>query len=320
MSLLDTREVYRPFNYPQFEEIHRMLYTSFWHPNEVTLDEDKNDFKNKLTQDERDIVSRILKNFVQSEIHIGCFWGDFVSSWFKQPEIQDVARYISGNESLHAKAYDLLNRELGLDDYATLKEDKALYARIQMLMQKKAKNKEDILKQLFVYSVMGEGLCLFSSFITLFAFTKKNCLRGLGQIISWSTLDEQLHSDVGCTLFNIMKQEYDLFDDKMKEELSEMAKEIVEMELNLIDRVFENSKTEVIDIKVVKNYIKSKANKQLKKVGLNKLFKVDPELLKESDFFNIMVNGESVVDFFANKTTEYSKGVLVFDNKVWSDK
>ena len=320
MPLLDTREVYRPFQYPQFEEIHRLLYTSFWHPNEVTLDEDKTDFRNTLTNGEREIVSRILKNFVQSEIHIGCFWGDFVSSWFKHPEIQDVARYISGNESIHAKAYDLLNRELGLDDYATLKEDKALYARIRVLTQKKAKTKEDILKQIFVYSVMGEGVCLFSSFIILFAFTKKNCLRGLGQIISWSTLDEQKHSDVGCTLFNIFKKEYDLFTDEMKEELTHVAKEIVDMELSLIDRVFENNSTEVIDVKVVKNYIKSKANKQLKKVGLNKEFKVDPDLLKESDFFNIMVNGESVVDFFANKTTEYSKGVLVFNNKVWGSK
>jgi len=319
MGLLDTREIYRPFEYPQFEEIHRKLYTSFWHPNEITLDEDKGDFNNKLTDKERVIVSRILKNFVQSEIHIGCFWGDFVSSWFKHPEIQDVARYISGNESIHAKGYDLLNRELGLDDYAALKQDKALYARIKMLTQKKAKAPKDILLQLFVYSVMGEGVCLFSSFITLFAFTKKNMLKNLGQIISWSTLDEQLHSDVGCTLFNTMKKEYSLLDEELKSSLYATAKEIVEMENNLIDRVFEEAETDVIRPEIIKNYVNYKANKQLKKVGLNKTFKVDKDMLKDSDFFNIMINGESVVDFFANKSTEYSKGVLVFSEKVWED-
>lgn len=318
MALLDTRDVYRPFKYPEFEEIHRKLYTSFWHPNEVSLSEDKTDFTDKLSSDERVIVSRILKNFVQSEIHVGCFWGDFVSSWFKHPEIQNVARYISGNESIHATGYDLLNTELGLDDYASLKEDKALYARIKMLMQKKAKKEDDILKQLFVYSVMGEGVCLFSSFITLFAFTKKNMLKNLGQIISWSTLDEQLHSDVGVILFNTMKKEYGLFTDDMKASLEEVAKEIVQMEHNLVDRVFEGCSTDAINPECIKNYVNDKANKQLKKVGLGKLFKVNKEMLKETEFFNIMVNGEAVVDFFANRETGYSKGVLVFDEKVWS--
>lgn len=85
--LRDKREVYRPFKYPQFEEIHRKLYTSFWHPNEVSLDDDIGDFKTRMTEAEIAVVSRVLKNFVQSEIHIGCFWGDFVASWFKHPEI-----------------------------------------------------------------------------------------------------------------------------------------------------------------------------------------------------------------------------------------
>jgi len=283
------------------------------------LSEDKEDYRERITEDERTIVSRILKNFVQSEIHVGCFWGDFVSSWFKHPEIQNVARYISGNESIHASAYDLLNIELGLDDYASLKEDKHLYARVKILTQKKAKKEPDILKQIFVYSVMGEGVCLFSSFITLFAFTKKNHLKSLGQIISWSTLDEQLHSDVGCLLFNTLKKEYDLFDDKMIETLNGIATEIVQMEHALVDRVFENCTTDVINPESIKNYINDKANKQLKKVGLGKLFKVNKDILKETDFFNIMVNGESVVDFFSSKETSYSKGSLVFGDAVWKD-
>lgn len=320
MSLLDTREIYKPFKYPQFEEMHRKLYTSFWHPDEVSLSEDLADFNFKLNPGEKEIVSRILKNFVQSEIHVGCFWGDFVSSWFKHPEIQNVSRYISGNETIHAVAYDLLNATLGLEEYDKLKEDKKLYARIEMLSKKKAKTNQAILKQIFTMSVMGEGVCLFSSFITLFAFTKKNILRGLGQIISWSTLDEQLHSEVGITLFNLLKKEYDLFDDEMKEELYAISEEIVEMEMNLIDRVFENAETDVISKQAIKNYIYNKANKQLKKVGLNKKFKVDKELLKETDFFDIMINGESVVDFFANRETNYSRGLLIFDDKVWSDK
>lgn len=317
LRLLDTRDVYRPFQYPEFETIHRQLYTSFWHGDEVSLTEDVSDFKNKLSKDEKLIVSRILKNFVQSEIHVGCFWGDFVSSWFKHPEIQNVSRYISGNETIHSSSYDKLNTELGLDEYASLKEDKKLYARIKMLTQKKAKLNDDILRQIFTYSVMGEGVCLFSSFFTLFSFTKRGHLRNLGQIISWSSLDEEKHSEVGCRLFNTFKKEYNLIDDAMKKSLYDIAEEIVQMEDNLVDRVFEGLSTDVVRQDVVKNYIRYKANKQLSKVGLKKIFRVDKMLLKESEFFEVVVHGETVVDAFANKITEYSKGAIPFDDLVW---
>lgn len=315
--LKDTREIYRPFEYPEFETIHTKLMSGFWHPFEVQLGDDVLDYKHKLSSDEREIINRILKNFVQSEIHIGNFWGDRIADWFKKPEIQNVARYIAGNETIHATGYDLLNITLGLQDYDKLKEDKNLYARIQMLSGKRAKTNDDILKQIFLFSVMGEGVSLFSSFITIFAFTKKNLLKGVGQIVSWSTLDEQLHSDVGCLLFNIFKKEYNLINDEIKKELYEIAKEVVETEHNLIERVFENTITDVISKEAVKNYVNDKANKQLKKVGLNKLFKVDKELLLKTEFFDIIVNGASVLDFFNSKETSYSKGIITFDDEVW---
>lgn len=316
--LRDTREIYRPFEYPEFETIHNKLMSGFWHPHEVQLGDDLIDYRQKLTEDERQIINKILKNFVQSEIHIGNFWGDRISDWFKKPEIQNVARYIAGNETIHASGYDLLNSTLGLNDYDKLKEDKVLYARISLLINKRAKTNEDILKQIFLYSVMGEGVSLFSSFITIFAFTKKNLMKGVGQIVSWSTLDEQVHSDVGCMLFNTFKKEYELINEKIKEELYEIAKEVIEVEKNLIDRVFENATTEVISKEEVLNYVHDKANKQLKKVGLNKTFKVDKELLKKTEFFDIIINGASVLDFFNSKETNYSKGIISFDEEVWT--
>lgn len=315
--LKDVRDYYRPFDYPEFEEIHVKLMSGFWHPFEIQLGDDVMDYREKLTEDERIIVGRILKNFVQSEIHIGNFWSDFACSWFKKPEIQNVARYISGNESIHAVGYDLLNTTLGLDDYKDLKKDKALYARIEMLTAKKARTNEDILKQIFLYSVMGEGVSLFSSFLTIFAFTQKNMLKGTGQIVSWSSLDEQLHADVGCLLFNKFKKEYDLFDEDMKKQLIDVSKELVKMEHALVDRVFEGVTTTVISPDAIKNYVNNKANKQLKKVGLKKTFSVDSELLKTTEFFDIIVNGATVQDFFSSKEISYSKGLVTFNNGVW---
>lgn len=318
MGIFDTRDIYKPFEYPEFELVHNKLMFSFWHPHEVSLDKDINDFKLVLTDDERQIVTRILRNFVQSEVHIGCFWGDFVADWFKKPEIQNVARFISGNESIHTLGYDFLNSSLGLEEYHLLKEDKKIYARIENLLQKRARTKPEILKQIVKFSVFGEGVALFSSFIVLFAFTKKNLFKNLGQIISWSSIDEQAHAEVGSHLVNILKKEYpELWTDEMKENLVEIAENIVNIEMDFIDRIFENAFTDIIQKEHVKNFVKQRANKQLKAIGLRKHFKVDKEMLKNTDFFDIMINGESVHDFFASKDSNYSKGVIVFDEKVW---
>lgn len=317
MSIFEPREIYRPFEYPEFEEIHNKLMFSFWHPQEVSLEQDIKNFRFDITEQEREIVTRILRNFVQSEIHVGCFWSDLADS-LKKPEIQNVARYISGNETIHANGYDLLNATLGLEEYHLLKEDPKLYARIDNLINKRARTKEQLLKHLMLYSVMGEGVALFSSFLTLFAFTKKNLFKGMGQIISWSSLDEQLHSEVGALIFNIIKKEFsDLYTDELKAQLYEIATSTVHTELELIDRVFEGNSTDVITPQAIKNYVNDKANKQLKRVGLKKIFKVDKDLLKDTEFFNIMINGETVNDFFSTKETSYSKGLITFDEKVW---
>lgn len=315
--LKEIRELYRPFEYPEFEDFHRKLMSGFWHPYEIQLGDDINDYKNKLTEDEREIINRILKNFVQSELHIGNFWGDRIADWFKKPEIQDVARYIAGQETIHAKAYDLLNSTLGLEDYDKLKEDVALYARIEMFINKRARTNENILGQIFLYSVMGEGVSLFSSFLTIFAFAKNNLMKGTGQIVSWSALDEQAHSLIGINIFNIFKKEYKLDTPEMYDILYGLAKDVVQVEHNLIDRVFDGLKTDIIHPEAIKNYVNDKTNKQLELVNMDPIFDVNENLLKETAFFNTIINGASAHDFFFSKETNYSKGLIVFNDEVW---
>ena len=317
MSIFDTRDIYKPFEYSEFEEIHTKLMSSYWHPHEVSLDEDVRDFNFNITNDEKELIVRILRNFVQSEIHVGCFWSDLADS-LKKPELQQVFRFISGNETIHSAGYDHLNATLGLEEYHLLKADKKLYARVDNLINKRARTKPQIMKHIALYSVFGEGVALFSSFLILFAFTKQNLFKGTGQIVSWSSLDEQLHSEVGCHVFNLIKKEFpELLDEKLQQEIKDISDLIVKTEMELIDRVFESISTNIIKCEVVKNFVNDRANKQLKAIGFKKRYQVDKELLKESAFFDIMINGESVVDFFANKESNYSKGILVFDEKVW---
>ncbi len=318
MSIFDTRDVYKPFEYPEFEEIHNKLMAAYWHPGEVPLDKDIKDYQIELSEDEKELVKRILRNFVQSEIHVGCFWGDFIASYFKKPEIQNVARFISGNESVHSLAYDLLNASLGISEYHLLKADKKLYARVENLMDRKAKSHSDILNQVAKYSVFGEGIALFSSFLILYSFNKKNKLTNIGQIIKWSSVDESFHSEVGALIFNTIKKESPkLLTPEFKANILKECDKVVTIEKELIDAVFSGINVDIITKEEVINFVYQRANLQLKKIGFESVYQVDTSLLEKTAFFDILIFGESVNDFFANKETSYSRGVITFGDDTW---
>ncbi len=48
---------------------------------------------------------------------------------------------------------------------------------------------------------------MFSSFSVLLSFNKDGRYKGLSQIISWSAIDEQIHSEAGCKLFRHLVEE-----------------------------------------------------------------------------------------------------------------
>ena len=118
-------------------------------------------------------------------------------------------------------------------------------------------------------------------------------------------------------MFNIFNKEYKILNKDIKLELYSIADEVVEMEHNLVDRVFEGVSTSIISPDVIKNYVNHRANVQLKNVNLKQRYKVDELLLTKTLYFDTMLKGNTVLDFFAAKNTEYSKGIVTFNDETW---
>ena len=64
--------------------------------------------------------------------------------------------------------------------------------KIKSAIHKRA-SKEDIAKTVAVFSAFTEGLQLFASFAILLNFPRHNKMKGMGQIVTWSVRDENLH-------------------------------------------------------------------------------------------------------------------------------
>jgi ribonucleoside-diphosphate reductase beta chain len=89
----------------------------------------------------------------------------------------------------------------------------------------------------------------------------------------------------------------------------------VKLEFDFIDKAFEMGEIEGLNKNQLKNFIKERANQKLIELGYNPLYNdIDPNLLKQMEWFGHLTSGKTHQDFFAGRVTDYSKSTAD-----WSD-
>ena len=314
--ITEPRNYYKPFEYQEAFEFFKQQHRAHWISDEVPLASDLNDWKSKLTKSEKNLIGNILKSFAQTEVHVNDYWSTKVSLWFPKPEIQAMARAFADFESIHAEAYARLNEELGLDDFKAFLEDEVSKAKIDRLVETPGETLEDRAVSLAIFSAFTEGGNLFSSFAVLMSFQLRNLMKGTGQIVEWSVRDESLHSKAGCWLFRtLLEEQPELNSDKIREKVIEACETSVQLEFDFIDKAFEMGDIEGLNIEQLKNFIKARANEKMIELGYKPIYNdIDPNLLKQMEWFGHLTSGKTHQDFFAGRNTSYSKSVAD-----WSD-
>lgn len=316
MTQLETpREVYRPFEYPQTFEFYKLQHRVHWLADEIPLSSDIIDWKMNLTPAEKNVIGNILKGFAQTEIHVNDYWSTNVPKWFPKPEILAMSSINGAMESVHTEAYARLNEELGLDNFSAFMEDEATRNKIERLTEVKTDSIEEKALSLAIFSAFTEGVNLFSSFAILMSFQLRNLMKGTGQIVAWSVRDESLHSKGGCYLFNQLCEEIPTLRSSIENEVIKACELSIKLEFDYIDKVFELGDIENLNKNQLKNFIKARANEKLIEIGYNPIYNdIDPELLRQMDWFGSLTSGVEVQDFFAFTPTTYAKS-----NGDWDD-
>ena len=309
--ITEPRNYYKPFEYQEAFEFFKQQHRAHWISDEVPLASDLNDWKSKLTKSEKNLIGNILKSFAQTEVHVNDYWSTKVSLWFPKPEIQAMARAFADFESIHAEAYARLNEELGLDDFKAFLEDEVSKAKIDRLVETPGETLEDRAVSLAIFSAFTEGVNLFSSFAVLMSFQLRNLMKGTAQVVEWSVRDESLHSKAGCWLFRtLLEEQPELNSDKIREKVIEACETSVQLEFDFIDKAFEMGDIEGLNIEQLKNFIKARANEKMIELGYKPIYNdIDPNLLKQMEWFGHLTSGKSHTDFFSSRVTNYSKSV-----------
>ena len=316
--LTDERTYFKPFNYAWAYDAWLKHEQSHWLHTEVPMLEDVKDWKKKLTKEEKQFLTHIFRFFTQGDIDVAGGYVNNYLPYFPQPEIRMMLLGFAAREALHIAAYSHLIETLGLPDttynefmaYAEMKE-KHDYV---MNISGQNTTKENTATHIAVFSAFTEGMQLFSSFIMLLNFPRHGKMKGMGQIVTWSIVDETQHTENMIKLFRAYIQENnEIWNDELKGRLYTIAERMVELEDKFIDLAFAMGAMEDLSSEDVKKYIRYIADRRLISLGLKGVFKVKRNPLP---WVEEMINAPTHTNFFENRATDYAKGALSGD---WGD-
>jgi ribonucleoside-diphosphate reductase beta chain len=178
--------------------------------------------------------------------------------------------------------------------------------------------KENTATHIAVFSAFTEGMQLFSSFIMLLNFPRTGKMKGMGQIVTWSIVDETLHAENMIKLFRTyIEENKEIWNDDLKGRIYSIAEKMVELEDTFIDLAFSMGAMEGLSSEDVKKYIRYIADRRLISLGLKGIFKVKKNPLP---WVEEMINAPIHGNFFENRVTDYAKGALSgeWGNDVWA--
>ena len=310
MSLLDTRDYYKPFDHPWMFDYYSQQNQMHWFPEDVPLHNDVKDWQT-MTDEEKNLLTQIFRLFTQSDVDVGSGYVDRYMRIFKKPEARMMMSSFANMESIHQHAYSLLLDTVGMPEveYKAFSEYEAMADKHEYINAVKVTkgDKKSIAKALAIYSGFTEGLQLFSSFIILLNFPRFGKMKGMGQIITYSIRDESMHVEAMTKLFReFMQENIDLWTDDFKAEIYQACREMVDLEDRFLDLVFEQGDIPGLTKKEMQQYIRYIADRRLLQLGLKTNYNVKENPLNWLDD----VLGVEHQNFFEGRATTYMKAGL----------
>ena len=311
MSIFEERFNYKPFEYPEIEELGSKLTDTFWTHKELTFEGDKIDFHN-LNDIEKEIVLRTLTLIATIEVKVKDFWGQ-LGNHFPKPEIKELGAIASESEVRHTKSYDKLLSVLDMEEYynKALKNDFILgrfnYLDKYLKLSSHNSDNSKYLLKLILFSVLIENVSLFSQFATIMYFYKHNgIMKDIRNIVKWTSIDEQLHFNIGVLLTSILRKEFpEMFTTDLEEVVHKACLKAIKYESKLLEWVFEKGELQKMSRENLEDYMKFRVNESLDQLGFKKLFE-NQKSPKELDFFYEEVFADSQDDFFAVRPVDYT--------------
>ena len=303
----------KPNLYPWTDEFIESMHNGFWTHKEFSFKSDVQQFKVKLTDQEREVIIRTLSAIGQIEVAVKTFWAKLGEN-LPHPALQDLGYVMANTEVIHNNAYERLLTVLELED--VFEENLKLewiQGRVKYLKKYTHRYYKDSKKQylyaIILFTLFVENVSLMSQFYIINWFARnKNVLKDTDQQVKYTRNEENIHALVGMKIINTIREEYpELFDKELEERILSEAIEAFNSEAKIIDWMVNGTQEDGLTASHLKEFIKDRINESLRGVNFPVAFETDSKLLKETQWFNEELLGNNMTDFFHTRPVEYSK-------------
>lgn len=293
------RFVIFPIQHNDIWQFYKNAEASFWTAEEVDLSPDLHDWQNKLNDNERFFISRVLAFFAASD---GIVNENLAINFLQEvqyPEARCFYGFQIMIENIHSEMYSLL-----IDTYVKDPAEKDYLLRaIETIpcVTKKAKwalrwiTKGSFAERLIAFAAV-EGIFFSGSFCSIFWLKKRGLMPGLTFSNELISRDEGLHCDFACLLYVNHLQ------NKLSEEtIREIIVDAVAIEKEFV--------TDALPVKLIGmnaelmcQYIEFVANRLLVALGCNKVWNATNPF----DFMEL-ISLQGKTNFFERRVGEYQK-------------
>lgn len=299
--------------YPHWYQIYKKLLGNYWQADEINMSSDIRQFP-ELTKDEQDAYLKIiglLSTLDAPQTRTALL----LSLYATDPSVQSIMAVISQQEAVHNESYsyvlssvvslDEQNKsfELGRTDPVLLKRNE----RIIKVYNEFAENPtiENILK-VMVYTSLLEGMFFYSGFAFFYNLARNNKMVGTSTMISYINRDELEHGRYIGELFRATLAENPEYNtEAFNEWVYDAFRHSVEQEINWSRYVLAH--VDGIDLDEMEGYIKYRANKMLRMLGLSEIY--DGYFDNPMKWIRAYVDNfdGTKTDFFEQKSRAYTK-------------
>ena len=237
----------RPMRYPEFYDRFRDAIANTWSVEEIDLHSDLADLA-KLTAAERHLVNRLVAFFATGDTIVA---NNLVLNLYQHINAPEARLYLSRQlfeEAVHVQFYLTL-----LDTYLPEHEERVkAFAAVENIpsIRRKAEfcfrwidslhgldrldsagDRRAFLLNLICFAACIEGLFFYGAFAYVYFLRSRGLLNGLASGTNWVFRDESMHMAFAFDVVEtIRREEPELFDDELTEQVTRMLTEAVEAE------------------------------------------------------------------------------------------
>jgi len=302
-----------PYEYPSLLAYKDAIRHSYWIDTEFNFTTDIDDFKTKVSDEEREVIKRAMLAIAQIEVNVKTFWADLYK---RMPitEIGDVGMTFAESEVRHKDAYARLLRILGLEDeFQHVVEIPAIKDRIAYLTKyldgTRSKDDKMYTKSVLLFSLFIEHVSLFSQFLIMMSFNKeRNLFKGISNVVEATSKEEEIHGNFGSELINIIKSENpEWFDEEFEHLIYSACKKAYKAEVRILDWIFEKGELDFLPKHTIEQFIQNRFNNSLQRIGMDPVFQVDFLEVEKTLWFDVEITATKEGDFFYKKQIDYNK-------------